>query len=324
MLQATHKITIGTDRYSSPANSRLIRLEHSARMDTPVNVCNIVMAPPKGLSISPGDDLKVELGAGRTQALVFTGKVESVEWHLHGVRIEAASSMRRLVRARYNMYFEQSPAGTIVRNLCSKAGVNTGQVQPGLGLEYYAVGSNRNAAGHIRALARLCGFDTFADEQDKLAFALPVPGGLHMLQYGVNVLSISLEVPGEGVSKTELFGESPASFGQGPAAATWLSKKEIKASASGAGSGATMPVFDPAVRTVDNANLAARNYQAAFKPRKRGRVTVLGDPGIKLGHSAQIAQMPLSAQNGLFKITGVEHALSRENGFITHLIIEEP
>ena len=321
MLLTSHKITIGTDRYSSPANSRVIKLTHSARMDIPVNVCSIIMSPPKGLKISPDDDIKVELGTGKSTTQVFQGKIASVDWRMDEVRMEALGGSRNLVHAKYNMYFEQSPAGSIVSDLCSEAGVDTGTVQPGMIMDYYAIGSNRNAAAHIRQLAIQCGFDTYSNEKDKLVFCMFIPANVHLLQYAVNILSLSMTVPADGIGQTEVFGESPASLGQGPMGATWFTKKAVAATSSG-GSGISMPVFNPSIRSTSMANMAASNYQGFFKSRKQGQIRVMGDPSIKLGDAVQVMKMPESAQNGTYKITGVEHSISRQHGFVTRLNVE--
>ncbi len=321
MLLTSHKITIGTDRYSSPANSRLVKLTHSARMDIPVNVCSIIMSPPKGLKLAADDDIKVELGTGKSTTQVFQGKISSVDWRMDEVRIEAAGSSRNLVYAKYNMYFEQSPAGSMVSDLCSEAGVDTGTIQPGLLFDYYAIGSNRNAAAHIRQLAVVCGFDTYSNEKDQLIFAMFIPANLHLLQFAVNILSFSMDIPADGIGQTEVFGESPASHGQGPMAATWFTKKAVAATSTG-GSGVSMPVFTPSIRSTSMANMAANNYQGYFKSRKCGHIMVMGDPSIKLGDAVQVMKMPESAQNGTYNITGVEHSISRQQGFVTRLNVE--
>ncbi len=321
MLLVSHKITIGTDRYSTPSNSRLLSLLHSARMDVPVNTCTIVMGPAKGLSIKPNDPIKVELGTGISTTQVFEGKIAEVDWRMESVQIEASGSSRALVYGRYNMYFEQSAAGDIVADLCSKASVSTGAVQPGIMFDYYAVSSNRNAANQIWKLAVQCGFDAYTNEKDKLAFAMFVPANLHMLQYAVNILGFSAQVPGEGVGETEVFGESPSSLGQGPQAASWLTKKNVSGSSSGA-SGSKFSVFEPGIRSTSMAGLAAQAYKTFLLPKKKGTITVPGDARIKLGDAVQVSKMPLSEQNGTFKICGVEHSITLRYGFITRLIVE--
>jgi hypothetical protein len=52
-------------------------------------------------------------------------------------------------------------------------------------------------------------------------------------------------------------------------------------------------------------------------------IKVVGEPKAKLGDSIEIAKMPISSLNGTFKITGVEHYLSRNKGFYTTIHWEE-
>jgi len=321
MLQANHKITIGGDRYSSPANSRLISLNHSARMDIPVNVCSITMSPPNRLKLKPDDDISIELGIGNSTKQVFKGKIARLDWGIDAVRIEAASAARSLVYARYNMYFEQSTAGSIVSDICREAGVDTGMVQPGLLYDYYAVGSNLNASSHLHNLAIQSGYDTYTDEADRRIFSMFVVTNVHILQYAVNILNIVIEEAGEGIGKTEVYGESPASLGQGPLGATWFTKKEVSGTES-RGKGESMPVFEPALRSSNLAVIVAKGYHAAFAPKKKGWVKTLGDPHIKPGDAVQVMLMPIGSQNGTYKVSGVEHSISQKQGFITKLKIE--
>jgi hypothetical protein len=321
MLEVNHKITIGADRYSTPSNTRLISLQHSARMYIPVNICTIAMSPPKGLNLKPNEEITVELGTSSNTKQVFAGKIAAVDWGIDTVYIEAASTARSLVHARYNMYFELSTSGSIVSDICSQAGVDTGIVMPGLLLDYYAVGSNKSAAAHIDALARQAGYDTYTDEQDKRVFTMFVPSNIHLLQYAVNILQIQIDEPGEGVGETVVFGESPASTGKGPLAATWFTKSEVSGNDS-AGAGGRREIFDPSIRSSSIADMAAKGYHAALAPKKQGWVRVIGDPGIKQGDAAQVMLMPLSAHNGTYKISGVEHTINRQTGFTTKLKIE--
>ena len=322
MLQVTHTITIGSDKYSSPAHSRLISLDQSSRMDTLVNVCSLIMAPPAGLTIEPDDDIEVELGNGNSSGVVFTGKVLETDWRIKEVRVSASSSARLLSLARYNMYFEKYSAGQIVTDICNEASVSAGQVDDGITFDYYAIADNRDAADHIRNLARLCGFEAHTDEKDQVVFAASSPGTPHPLKYAVNILEASIRIHAEGYVETDFYGESPSSFGQGSSASTWFTKTEVSGTAS-KGSGLTLPFFNPSIRTVDQASTVAQSYLDYWKAKKKGFVSILGDPDIKPGDAVQIDDMPVNSQNGLYKVTGVEHRINRIKGFITRLTLKE-
>lgn len=319
-MLVTHRITIGTEASASPDSSRLLRLRVRASLYAPVKYAEIIFAPPDGLSLQPGDDLKVEIGADRNSAQVFVGKIARVTWEFGCVKLLAESQMSLLTATHVNLAFEQPTAGDIVSALCKEAGVQTGQVQPGLSFAAYAVGSNQSAYEHARRLATQCGFELYADPDDKVVFAPAVPGGQpRLLQYGTTILAISMGKPDNGVGAVDVFGESPASFGKGDEAAPWLTKRDVKGSAPATGGGVAVQAVEPAARTVQNAQQIARNLQNALKSRIRARARLVGTPDLRLNEILQIAQMPLGNLNGSFRVTGIEHTLQHGRGFITEI-----
>lgn len=320
----THRITIGSEAQASPDSSRLVRLRVRASLYAPVKYAEATFAPPDGLALQPGDDLKVELGADRNSAQVFAGKIARVEWGFGSVRVLAESQMSLMTATRVNLSFEQPTAGDIVTALCNEAGVQTGQVQPGLTFAAYSVGSNQSVYDHARRLAQQCGFDFYADPDDKVVFAKAVPAGQpRVLQYGTTVLAISMKKTADGVGAVDVFGESPASFGKGDNAAPWLTKKDVKGSAPATGGGSVaMQAVEPAARTLQSAQQIAQNLQSALKSRVRAHAQLVGTPDVRLNEIVQIAQMPLSDLNGTFRVTGVEHTLRHGSGFVTAIDLE--
>lgn len=322
MLNVDHRITIDGDVWSSTEHSRLIELRVRASMEVPVNECRVVMTYPIGLSMEPEQEIEVELGHNGDLKTVFTGTIEAADWQIEQINIRAASTVRKLAGAHYNLYFDRPKAGDIVSALCSEADVDTAKVDPGVIFDFYAVGANISAFEHIRRLALNNGFDLYADPEDKLVFALPIPGTPHDYQFGINILNLQLEQPQEQLSGINIYGESPASLGQGPDAASWLTKKEIKGEA-GDTSGIVKHILEPSARSLQNAVLMAQSRLLKEKEKKHGKLKVLGDSSILLGDMALILLMPADQQNGLYKITGITHSIHLRKGFVTILNIEE-
>jgi hypothetical protein len=123
-------------------------------------------------------------------------------------------------------------------------------------------------------------------------------------------------------SGVEVYGESPASQGQGEKAVSWLTKKEVKGT-DGKKSPETLQIGDSTARTQDIANKIAKAYLKKYQKKQKGVIKVVGEPEAKLGDGVEIAKMPISSLNGTFKITGVEHYLSRKKGFYTTIHWEE-
>ena len=317
MLTVHHRITVGSAAYTSAAQSRLIGLRTHAALSTPVNSAWIAFAPALGVSVAPGDEVRVELGYGDDLKPVFTGTVEAVDWGIEQVAFRAAGAFRALVRARLNRFFEKSTAGDMVSNVAGLLDMATGSVEAGLEFQAYAFSDDVSAYDGLRQLAERCGFDLYADVDDTLVFAKYAPAQTHALQFGVNLLSLRVDQATETITGIEVYGESPSSLGQGQDAYSWLTKKDVKGTAGGSG-GMIWRRFDPAARTQEDAGKIAEavlaawsaNAPAGSKPSARRRyawgtpwtlarcrsttsMARLKSPGWRIGWTSKKAFIPL-------------------------------
>lgn len=317
MLLVDYKLTIGSTTYTVSSKSRLLHLQVSASLNLPVNACTIALSPDESLSLKPADQVSVELGYQDKQTLVFTGKISRVDWGIQQIKIEATSSFRALTIARCNRLYEKSHAGDIVKDLAqSQLELAIGKVENGLQFPVYAVGDRQTVYAHLRTLAQQCQMQFYADPQDKLVFAAYAARQTHALKYGVNILAFDLEEQQPAIVGVEVYGESPASQGQGDQAVSWLAQKAVKGSAGKSGA-MTLRQIDATARTTDLASKIAAAYLTAASVKRRGRVRLLGDAKIQLGDGIQVSQMPIAAHNGTFRVTGVTHHLSERKGFYT-------
>ena len=322
MLIVKHKLTIGSTVYTLGNETRLVDLAMQAALDVPVNACRVTLSPPKDLSMKAEDVVKVELGYGDSLTLVFTGIVGTVDWGIDRVVVHGIGSFQKLVAARFNLVYEKPAAGDIVSGVAGELGLATGKVEAGLKFAAYAVGQNRTAYAHLRALAEACGFDFYADTQDKVIFAKYKAASTHEFKYGVDILNFALDERLVPVSGVEIYGESPASGGQGAEAASWLTKKEVKGSAGGK-AGLTVRLTEPSARTQEVANKMAEAILADQTHEQGGAHKVIGAPPVKLGDAVKVAEMPISSQNGTFKVIGVTHTLNAKKGFVTTIAVQE-
>lgn len=321
MYAIDYNIKIGALQFKPGSNSRLIGLQSTASLKAPVNYCRMAFTVPADLSMAEGDAVVVELGyKDDGTSTVFTGIAAAVEWYADKVVVEAESQMRQLTALRTNMYFENAFAGDIVSGLVGETDLSKGRVEPGVRFAYYAIGSNASAWMQMGNLAAQCGFDFYADADDKVVFGMPLPAGVPALfQYGVNILSLQVAQTQSTIEGIEVFGESPASFGAGPDAATWMTKSEVKGSA---GSGRKKRLIVPAAREQQTAISIANNLWRQESPRKKGQLRTLGKADLTLGGMIQVSDMPADSQNDTYKITGVNHQLGGNHGFITTITIE--
>ncbi|MEG3839835.1 hypothetical protein [Microcoleus sp. herbarium14] len=321
MLKINYKIKIGSTTYTANDKTLLVDLRSQASLHIPVNTCRIVLGIPKNVQVSPKDPVSVEIGYEKQSTLVFTGRVTRVDWEIDRVQIEVASAFTDLTLLRVNRVYEKSHGGDIVKDILKQAKLTVGKVENGIKFSVYTVGDRQNAADCLYNLARQCGFDVYANDRDRAIFAPYSPAITHTFTYGQNILKYQLEQPQTGIEKVEIYGESPASQGQGEQAYSWLTKNEVKATA---GSGKNvLRLADPTARSQAVAQNIARGILTHLKQKQHGQIVAIGDANVKLGDAIQIAKMPVPQQNGTFKVTGVKHTINRHNGFLTTIYWEK-
>lgn len=312
MLNIAHKITLG----STSLTSRLLDLETRAGLDVPVHVCRVVLDAVTTVSAAPGDDIKIELGYDKNLTKVFSGKISSVARGIETVTIEGASSFTALTAARINSLYEKQNAGDIVSDLLGKLDVKKGTVEAGEKFASFTVSDQENAWSVIAALAARCGFDFYADPEDKAVFKKYAAAETHAFEYGIHILDFSQDTLQPALDGVEVYGESPVGQGQGDDASAWLTKKTVKGSA-GETSGNVLHVIDAAARTQELVRALAGNLLKTYQIQARGRMRVLGEPTVKLGDAIKLSKMPDTAQNGTYKVTSIRQRLNRRVGFVT-------
>jgi phage protein D len=321
MLQVNHQLTIGSAVFKSGDRTRLVDLRSSAALDIPVNTCRIVLKPPDDLAIAADDLVKVELG-DTSLSLVFTGKVNTVDWQIDRVIIHAAGAFQRLLSARFNLVYEKSKAGDIVSDVSDRLKLSSGTVDSGVEFPAYALGDSDTSYNHLRRLAQQCGFDFYADTQDQVIFTKFHPAETHDFQYGVNIIALSSQQPAAQITGVEVYGESPTSFGQGSEAYPWFTKKDVQGKAGDA-SGLVRRWVDPTARTLDLAGQIATALLETQVQKQQGILQVLGTAAVKLGDAIKISGMPVAAQNGVFRVIQVIQTLNASRGFCTSIYWEE-
>ncbi len=322
MLIVKHKITIGGAVAELKDKTRLIDLKTWADLDAPVNACRITLGPVEGLSFKVEDDVKVELGYGDELALVFTGKADSIDWGVDRVTVHGRGSLKTAVTARMNLVYKDKQAGDIVSDIVSKLSLTKDKVDNGVKFAAYALGEIETAYDHMRTLAAQCGFDLWANTEDKLVFAEYKAAETHEFEYGVNILSFGLDNLTTPITGVEVYGESPASLGEGDQASTWLTKKDVKGEAGGK-KGIVVRMADPTARKKDTAKAIADAALAAASRKQNGELKVIGRAGVKLGDAVKVSKMPVESENGAYKVTGTAHTINPKRGFVTRIGIQE-
>src|SRR5262249_30984871 len=155
-----------------------------------------------------------------------------------------------LSRLRIDKFYEQRTAGQIVKDLADNASVETLDIEDGVKFPYYAIDSNKNAYEHIKELAVICGYDIYCNPNNKLMFKKYNPTLKHSIQYGKNLIRLSLDDLSNFYQGVKVIGESPSSE-SGPETSHWLKKEQVYSSAGSEESSLT--IVNRAVKDEDTA-----------------------------------------------------------------------
>ncbi len=322
MLDVSHKIDIGSHSFQSGDTGRLLEAATHTSLTAPVNACRIVLHAQEAPDIQVDDDVKVELGYADSLSRVFTGKVSRVTYGVTELRVEAQSAFTALTAARFNLVYEKQTAGDIVSDGLSRLNVATNTVDSGVTFPTYVIHDGLTIWDQLHSLAQSCDFLFYADGENQAVFKAYAPSQTHGFEYGVHLIDYEVDNVTLAIDGVEVYGESPAGQGQSDDASSWLTKKEVKGSA-GASSGKILRLANPAARNQNLARSVATNLMNGYKVQARGRVRVLGAPGVQLGDAIKLAKLPVSSQNGTFRITAVSQRLSMRRGFTTEIAWEK-
>ncbi len=318
MLNVAYKLVLGSASQQSGKTSDLLALETCAALGIPVNTCRLVLAGPASVSLNPADAVSVELGYDTALTQVFTGKVATVERGIERITVNAASAFSALTAARYHCLYEKQNASDIASDLLGRLKIDTGTVATGEKFASFSVSGQQPVWDVLFELARRCGFDFYADVEDKAVFKPYAARKTHGLEYGVHLLDFVQDNVAPTLDGVEVYGESPVGQGQGEDASSWLTKKAVKG-AAGKTSGNILRLADATARTQDLVRAIAGNILQVHQTQRRGRLRVLGNPEVQLGDAVTVSKLPDSAQNGTYKVTGVRHRLNARVGFVTEI-----
>ncbi|HEX5870475.1 MAG TPA: hypothetical protein VFY65_08670, partial [Longimicrobium sp.] len=223
MLSVQWSVAAGPDAWSSAdAGAPLLALRTETALGVPVNACRLTLHGAAEVAAAAGDPLSVTLGDADAAQTVFTGTVSRVAHALGRVEIAGAGAFRALASARLNLLFEQSAAGSIATDVLGKLEVQAGTVESGITLPVFALHAGATVWTQLDELARRCGFDLWADVQDRAHFRACEGGAEHALAYGVDLLSWEHDATGPAADGVLVLGESPAGQGQSDDATSWL------------------------------------------------------------------------------------------------------
>src|SRR5712691_5397716 len=149
LLQPGYTLNLGSQQWTKQLLCIDLKLEAAPLLDA--LTVHLPAAAP--LSASVGDPVELTLASGEKEVKVFTGAIEGIRRGFDAICVSALNAGAELARFRPSATYEQITAGNVLRNLCGDAGVQTGNVEDGVSLVFYAADPAQTALEHI---ARVC------------------------------------------------------------------------------------------------------------------------------------------------------------------------
>jgi hypothetical protein len=356
MIKVDYKLQIASWSVDSAKDPKteFVALETYASVDSPVNGCRIaVYAPPapkpsllqqavgeassalglggngagadagfsiqiRGQKVKFGDRISVELTSGDNSDTVITAEVQSIHSSFGLTEITGTTGMQKLAGTRVNQAYANQSLNQIVSDLASQAGAETGDIEDGSTYPYFIVHESRSALSHILQLASLEGMDVYMDASNQLTVStFQKTSADHTFHFGIDILGLDLLTIDAPVAHVMVYGESPAS-NQGSDTWHWVAK-DLSSFRGEAGQGSRLlTVEDRAIRTKDAAGHCATAKLGAVKDHSAaGRLTLMGNPTVKLGDAFEVKDAKQPELNALFKVTSVRHVFSKTSGYLT-------
>jgi hypothetical protein len=339
MLRPTYTLTLGSVRSSTDnPGTGLDSLVIDRDMDVPADALRLRLKDRSGIAV--GDEVALDLGYDGEEEPMFTGTVEIVQPSITGAVVRALGTMNGLLNLRTSAVFANQSAGSIARDLIGQAGLSAGTIDEGPELPRYVVDRALSAYRHLKDLADRLGYELYADRDGNVMFhalgpgagldlpgALAVAAGLARVEsgegyvYGRQLLGAAAGERGVSLGTVEVGGESPMSR-QGDNTEYWLTTNDADYRGSAGSGEPLLLVRDPAARTRDLADrFAAGRLAVASRLAREISVTVLGRPGVDLGVTVSVEDVPDATINGGGYVRAVSHRFGEGKGFLTDLRI---
>lgn len=336
-----YRIDIGHQTASSDAarnDRQLLSLLVRLGMDGASGFCEIRLGDPETSAPQAGEPLRVELDAGDGLQKVFTGTVDTVRVDTTGQHVTAYDDLHKLAGLETEASYENVDVDFVVKDILQRAGVASGRISKGFHLPSYALTRSPGALRQVLELADWCGADLFGDDEGKAHFVTPAEqGAAHALDFAATVLQVEIQATPPIHDSVEVFGEGAAGS-QGADKFCWLASDLAGVSgraaidAQGAVAGgrtgkAPRRLTLGVVRSGEAAQHVAEAQMRALAARwLRGRIEVLGRPGVLPGDLLRVAHVPpthaaadlLLGPHSL-RVRQVSHVLSRRRGFVTRM-----
>ncbi len=308
LLSPSYSLILGSQELVEQALSIRVSLDLAPVVDS----LEVVLPPHVALSAQAGDDVKLKLNNGETEAEVFTGTIEAIHRRFDSIRVRALNGGGTLARFRPAITFEQVSAGDVATSLCGAAGVDTGEIADGVDLAFYAADPGRNAWEHIARVAEWSGAIARMTAENTLDMRVVNATNAEVaLRYGRELLSLDQESRAAAIESFVVAGESGAGSTSAPEAVR-PSTDFFGGSRPDGPSLASRWSSQPALRTTAAAASAGAALQRAYgASRMRGHFRAFLLPQLQPGAVVEIQDLPEGLATDVIWLRRVSHVIER-------------
>lgn len=311
IIVPSYSLTLGDQRFTEQAIEVRVALELAP---VPGSVTVTFPAHVK-LSAAAGDAARLTLGNGENEEPVFTGTIAAIERGFDLVRVRALDAGGTLAAFRPASTYEQTTAGEVVQSLCGDAGIDTGDVDDGVDLAFYAADPSRHAYQHIARVAEWSGAIARVSAGGAVDMTvLNATTADLALRYGRELLGIAQESRPAVIETFVVAGESGAGSTSVPEALR-PTTDFFGGNRPDAPTRTARLASAPALRTAAAAASAGAARQRAYTAsRFRGTFDAFLLPRLRPGTIVEIQDLPGGLSSDLIWLRRVTHIIRRDGG----------
>jgi len=309
MLTPAYTVRAGSQEWTRQVLHVRVSLDAGPRVDT----VSIVFPAAAPLTAVPGDDVVLSLDSGEQDATVFTGVVDRIRRTPSLTIVSAINAGGVLARTRPAVTFEHITAGDVVRQLCSEASVDPGDIDDGVSMPYYVADPERTAWQHVTRVAAWSGAVVTISADNRVdAIVVDAQQADLALRYGREIVDFHIDADQSYVDTFATAGETGVGDAADAAALRLTADFFAGSRPSGPGPRASWRSA-PALRTAEAASSAAAARQRLYtSTRACGHVHAFLQPKIRPGSIIELHDMPSGIPLEPLWVRRVEHTLSAE------------
>ncbi|NUM36516.1 MAG: hypothetical protein HUU50_18395 [Candidatus Brocadiae bacterium] len=295
----------------------LISLEVNLSLNHCADRVRVLFGGGSNFAAKLKDPIDITLGDEQSKPIVFRGKIAHLSFQATCIIIDAQKSEHSLFALHFNQLFQKQSCGAIVREILSRASLDSGNIEDGITLSHYPLGIRWSGYDHIQALAQKNDFIFFSNADNQFHFQKPIKkASKKKFSYKKDILELQNTEHLPEYEGFLVYGEGAASV-KGEDAENWLHKNPDDYSGK-AGKGNTWIEEHPELSNKQISLEVSKKIQKSFQRKKTsGKIVTLGAAEIFPGDCISISDCPMASCNKTFMVFSVRHIFNRTDGFIS-------